>query len=129
MEFTTHKENWVIYVPDFIDNRSVPLDEMVSCKIHFLNYREAQKYRSGLVLKGKSLRKGMKIDTAGNADKLFCDNVKDFENLVIDGEQITTAERLLKLAEGSLVDMIEDINEAMEDASHLKEGDIKNFGA
>ena len=129
MEFTTHKESWVTYVPDFANNRSLPAEEMVSCKVHFLNYKEAQKYRSGLMLKGKSLRKGMKLDTAGSADKIFCDNVKEITNLVIDKEQVTTGELLLKLAEGPLIDMIEDINEAMEDVSHLKEGDIKNFGA
>jgi hypothetical protein len=133
MKFTTHKklfdEDWIEYVPDFANNRSLPVKEMVTCEVHFLNYKEAKKYRGNYTIKGKSLRKGLKFDMAEQADKIFCENVRNFKNVEIDDKKYTRPEDILRLAEGDLVDMIEDIGEAIEDASHLKEGDIKNFGA
>jgi len=133
MKFTTHKaasgQDWTVYVPDFANNRSLPPEEMVSCEVHFLNYKDAQKYRRNYTVKGKSLRKGLKFDMAEAADKIFCENVRNFKNVEINDRVITDPEDILKLAEGDLVDMIEDINEAIEDSSHLQEGDIKNFVA
>lgn len=128
MELGT-KEGWVWYIPDFVlgnhDNRKMPEESQVQVEIHCLNRGEANKYREMTTLKGDQ-KKGFKSNAAQVEFKQFIDNVRGIKNVTIKGKACTSPGQLFKEGYGKMVD---DIIEAIQDMSHLMEGEVKNSSA
>lgn len=129
MDIKVNTERWVEYVPDFdfgdVENRSLPEAEQVVVLIHGLTFEEQQQYAEMLRMEQKG-RKGFKTNQTAIAKKQFCDNVKEIQNLIVNGEAITTPQQLLKT---KLNKLIEDVTLAIQDLSHLSEGDRKNLSS
>lgn len=129
MDIKVNTERWVEYVPDFefgdVENRSLPEDQQVVVLIHGLTFEEQQQYAEMLRMEQKG-RKGFRTNQTAIAKKQFCDNVKEIQNLIVNGEAITTPQQLLKT---KLNKLIEDVTLAIQDLSHLSEGDRKNLNS
>jgi len=122
------KNFWTWYVPDYecgdVVNRSLKGDDRIEIEIHCLTYGEQQGYSARVKMIGKGGKRGFKFNTADVDKEMFCENVRGIKNLTLSGFACETAEALY---EDGPTELVKDIIEAIQDASHLEEGDIKNF--
>jgi hypothetical protein len=125
----TPKEHWIAYAPDFevnnVENRTLDPEQQVTVEVHSLSWDEQQKYGEMLTMRGKSMRKGMKTNQAIINRKMFLANVRNVKNLSIAGKALETAEDIYGNKDVP-PRMIEDIIDAIQDSSHLEEGEVKN---
>jgi hypothetical protein len=123
------KEGFVWYTPDFtlgeFDNRKAEESEQVQVEVHCLNRGESQKFRSMTTLKGNE-KKGFKTNAADVEFKMFIANVRGIKNAMIKGKPCTGPGQLYKEGYDKMVD---DIIKAIDDMSHLEEGEVKNSKA
>jgi hypothetical protein len=114
--------DWMVYVPEFDDNREDR--EPITVEIKPMTVREVQRM-SGNV-RAKPGHGGVRTNAAEIRQETFLGHVRNVKNLKVGGKMIETAEDLLGTGLNALVGEIED---AITNISRLSEGDIKNFGS
>ena len=123
------KEGFVWYAPDFVlgsfDNRAAAEEEQVQVEVHCLNRGESQRFREMTTIKGNE-KKGFKTIAAGVEFKMFIANVRNTKNIEIKGKPCSGPGHLYKEGYDKMVD---DIIKAIDDMSHLEEGEVKNSKA
>lgn len=112
--------DWVVYVPEFADNRDD--DDPVTVEIKPMSVRETQR-RSGNV-RAKPGTSGVKTNAMEIRQETFLAHVRNIHGLTVGGEQIVTAEQLLGTG---LSDLVAEIEDALTNISRLDEGAEKNF--
>lgn len=117
----------ITYVPQYGDNRTDP--NPLEVDIHPLSRREADAYRKQIKF---SQKKGFRGDFESNIrdvqKRQFTDNVRAVRNFLDGktGEEIADVKQFYSEAPD---DLIEEIFDAMLNASLLSEDDVKNSGS
>lgn len=126
------KLDWIRYVPEAFENRAAPVADQITMELHYLSAQEYRRYQDLIVV--KSRRNGVtKAENLHEVNrKILKENVRLISNYAwkdpASGTQFPIAEggALWDHGEGELIDEVLGV---INDASKLKEGEAKNFGA
>lgn len=132
MDIRISKDMWIEYVPDYEDNRSLKEEEQIVVEVHGLSYGEQQKYAEQTKLLGKGGKKGFKTNASEVNKKMFLDNVRKITNLTFSTGEASNKQPCTspgQLWTDGPPELVQDIVDAIQDRSHLEEGDIKNLSA
>jgi len=121
MKDYSRNDDWITFVPDFEGNREEK--NPVTVEILPLTVRDARRQSRGIVAK-RVKGGGFTTNQAEIGERMFLSHVKNITNLSENGKPINTAEKLL---DSHCIELVNEIEEAINDVSILNEGDIKNF--
>lgn len=114
---------WVMFVPEFDGNRDD--DEPITVEIKPMTVREAKMIASRIIAERvKGYRNKVKTNQAEVSQEIFTKHVRNIRNLSVNGTPVTSAEQLL---ESNLIELVNEIEEAVNDVSILNGGDVKNY--
>jgi len=116
-------EGWITYIPEYEGNRDKTEDKQITVDILPLTVREARRVSSGITAK-RSKGGGFRTNQAELSMNTLENHVKNIQNLSFKGKPVTTVEELL---DTTYIELADEIEAAISDASQLSEGDIKNF--
>ena len=126
------KDKTVDFVPEYNGNRNEPntVDgvQEAPCivKLKYVPYAKVQEYAALMAARtnaAKDVTFSSEILQAVQK-KQFLDSVQSVSGYIIDGEEVTSAEKFFDTADAEL---IYEILKAMESSAKLTEGQIKNF--
>ena len=114
---------WITYIPDFDGNREVVAEKQISVEILPLTVRESRRIAGSIT--AKRVRGGsFKTNQAELSMKSLNSHVRNIKNLKWDAKNITTPEELL---DTPFVELADELEAAMQNASVLNEGNVKNL--
>jgi hypothetical protein len=123
MKDYTAVDGWTTYVPEFDGNRED--DDPISAEILPLSVRESRVNAAKITAERvKGFRGKIRTNQAEISTEVFVKHVRNIRNLSVGGKPVTTAEELL---DTNLLELVGEIEEAINNISILSEGDIKNF--
>lgn len=117
------KEAVVDYVPAYAGNRE-SADPCV-VRLKFCPYSRVQHYSRLIATRAKGAGDNLKLAEVGQEvqKRQFVENVESVANYFVDGVEVRDTERFYETAD---TDLILEVIKAMESASRLSEGQIKN---
>lgn len=123
MKDYTVNDSWTTFVPEFDGNRED--DDPITVEIKPLTVRETRKNASKITAERvKGYRNKVRTNQAEISTETLIRHVRNIKNLRFNGKQVTTGEELL---DTGLMELAGEIEDAINDASILSEGDIKNL--
>ena len=115
--------DWINYIPDFNGNREEPESKQISVEILPLTVRESRRIAGGIT--AKRVKGGsFKTNQAAVSLKSLDTHIRNISNLKWNGKNITTPEELL---DTPFVELADELEAAMQNASILDEGNVKNL--
>ena len=114
---------WILYIPDFDGNREVKTEDQISVEILPLTVRESRRIAGSIT--AKRVKGGsFKTNQAELSMKSLNSHVRNIKNLQWNGKDITTPEELL---DTPYVELADELEAAMQNASVIDEGNVKNL--
>lgn len=115
--------DWITYVPEYDGNRERPESSQTTVELLPLTVREAKSIAGAVT--AKRMKGGhFKTNQAELTTSMLLKHVRNFKNLSYGSKKVTTIEEFLELPFNNLATELEN---AIQDASLLTEGDVKNL--
>ena len=114
---------WITYIPDYDGYREEPTEKQISVEILPFTVRESKRLAGSVT--AKRVKGGsFKTNQSELSMKSLNAHLRNIKNLKWDGKDITTPDELL---DTPFVELADELEAAMQNASTLDEGNVKNL--